>query len=79
MTPVSNLAAEMSSPESRRTAALALGLVVLVTIICWPSLIGRIQYAKTRAELAAIRDAATGAELAPIGKLFTTTGTHARR
>jgi S1-C subfamily serine protease len=72
MTPVSNLAAEMSSPASRRTAALALGLVVLVTIICWPSLVGRIQYAKTRAELAAIRDAATGAELAPIGKLFTT-------
>ena len=33
MTPVSNLAAEMSSPASRRTAALALGLVVLVTII----------------------------------------------
>jgi len=62
----------MSSPESRRTLVLVLGLVVLVTIICWPSLAGRIQYAKTRAELAAIRDAATGAELAPIGKLFTT-------
>ena len=47
-------------------------LVVLVAILCWPALMGRIQYAKTRAELAAIRDVAIGAELAPVGKLFTT-------
>lgn len=51
---------------------LMLCLVVLVAILCWPSLMGRIQYAKTRAELAAIRDVASGAELAPVGKLFTT-------
>jgi S1-C subfamily serine protease len=31
-----------------------------------------VQYAKTRAELAAIRDAAAGAELRSVGKLFTT-------
>jgi S1-C subfamily serine protease len=33
---------------------------------------GRIQYAKTRAELSAIRDAASKAELRSVGKLFTT-------
>ena len=55
-----------------RTLVLMLCLVVLVAILCWPALMGRIQYAKTRAELAAIRDVAIGAELAPVGKLFTT-------
>jgi S1-C subfamily serine protease len=49
-----------------------LGLVILVTLIVWPSLQGRIQYARTRAELAAIRDAAGQAELTSVGKLFTT-------
>jgi serine protease Do len=55
-----------------RTTLLSLGLVTLVGLIVWPSLAGRIQYAKTRAELAAIRDAAAGAELRSVGKLFTT-------
>ncbi len=63
-----------SSPQqpSVRTAILALGLVLLVALIVWPSFMGRIQYARTRAELAAIRDAAGQAELASVGKLFTT-------
>ena len=61
-----------STAASRRTLLLSLGLVALVAMIAWPSLVGRIQYAKTRAELAAIRDAAIGTELAPVGKLFTT-------
>jgi serine protease Do len=60
------------SAASRRTFILSLGLAVLVGMIAWPSFVGRIQYARTRAELAAIRDAAIGAELAPVGKLFTT-------
>ena len=55
-----------------RTLILFSGLVALVGLIVWPSLAGRIQYAKTRAELAAIRDAAAGAELRSVGKLFTT-------
>ena len=55
-----------------RTLALFAGLVTLVGLISWPSLAGRVQYAKTRAELAAIRDAAAGAELRSVGKLFTT-------
>jgi serine protease Do len=55
-----------------RTALLFLGLVGLVGLIVWPSFVGRMQYAKTRAELAAIRDAAAGAELTSVGKLFTT-------
>jgi S1-C subfamily serine protease len=55
-----------------RTLALATGLVVLVGLLAWPSFVGRIQYAKTRAELAAIRDAASQAELRSVGKLFTT-------
>lgn len=54
------------------TAILFLGLVVLVGLITWPSFIGRIQYARTRAELAAIADAAAGAKLVPVAKLFTT-------
>jgi serine protease Do len=60
------------STSSRRTLLLSLGLVALVTMIAWPSFVGRIQYARTRAELAAIRDAAIGTELAPVAKLFTT-------
>ena len=58
--------------SGRRTLVLCTGLVTLVGLIVWPSLAGRIQYAKTRAELAAIRDAAAGAELRSVGKLFTT-------
>lgn len=55
-----------------RTAILAVGLAILVALLVWPSFVGRIQYARTRAELAAIRDAAGQAELAAVGKLFTT-------
>jgi S1-C subfamily serine protease len=62
---------EASSPASRRTLLLSLGLVGLVAMIVWPSLVARVQYARTRAELSAIRDAAIGTELAPVGKLFT--------
>jgi S1-C subfamily serine protease len=54
-----------------RTLTLATGLVVLVGLIAWPSIVGRIQYAKTRAELAAIRDAALGDVLTVVGKMFT--------
>ena len=68
---VPNPAPKPSSAASRRTLLLALGLVGLVAMIIWPSLMGRIQYARTRAELAAMRDAAIGTELAPVGKLFT--------
>ncbi|MFO0422573.1 MAG: S1C family serine protease [Planctomycetia bacterium] len=60
-----------SSPATRRTLLLSLGLVGLVAMIVWPSLVARVQYARTRAELAAMRDAAIGTELAPVGKLFT--------
>ncbi|MFM8633255.1 MAG: S1C family serine protease [Planctomycetia bacterium] len=56
----------------RRTLLLFAGLVVLVGMIAWPSFMGRVQYARTRAELRAIRDAAKGAEMTTIGKLFTT-------
>jgi serine protease Do len=55
-----------------RTAILFAGFVLLVGLIAWPSLEGRIRYAQTRAELAAIADAAAGARLAPVAKLFTT-------
>jgi serine protease Do len=55
-----------------QTAVLFLGFVLLVGLIAWPSFLGRIQYARTRAELAAIADAAAGARLAPVAKLFTT-------
>jgi len=65
-----------SPPETRgtnaRTLVLFTGLVALVGLIVWPSFAGRLHYAKTRAELAAIRDAAAGAELRSVGKLFTT-------
>jgi serine protease Do len=57
---------------NRRTLLLFLGLVALVGLIVWPSMAGRIQYAKTRAELSAIRDAAAKAELRSVGKMFTT-------
>jgi len=77
----------MSQPaESRavgwaawRTTILAAGLVALVALIAWPSFVGRIQYARTRAELAAIADAAAGARLAPVAKLFTTPPSTATR
>ncbi|NDC53092.1 MAG: PDZ domain-containing protein [Planctomycetia bacterium] len=65
-------AATPSSTATRRTLALSLGLMALVALIAWPSFLARIHYARTRAELAAIRDAAIGAELAPVGKMFTT-------
>jgi serine protease Do len=70
------MTARTASPNSpsagTRTALLALGLALLVALIVWPSFMGRIQYARTRAELAAIRDAAGRAELKAVGKLFTT-------
>jgi serine protease DegQ len=55
-----------------QTAILALGLVILVALIAAPGVMERIQYAKVRGELAAVRDAAAVRELAPVGKLFTT-------
>jgi S1-C subfamily serine protease len=64
--------ARHDASASRRTLLLFLGLVTLVGLIAWPSLAGRLQYARTRAELRAIRDAADGAELSSVGKLFTT-------
>ena len=57
---------------SRKTVVLFCGLVVLIGLIVWPSLLGRIQYAQTRAELRAIRDAAMVSELSSVGKMFTT-------
>ena len=55
-----------------RTLTLFGGLIVLVTLLAWPSFVGRVHYARTRAELRAIRDAAAVAELSSVGKLFTT-------
>ena len=60
-----------ANAASRRTLLLTLGFVALTGLIVWPSLVARVQYARTRAELSAIRDAAIGTELAPVGKLFT--------
>ncbi len=57
---------------SRKTVVLFCGLVVLIGLIVWPSVLGRIQYAQTRAELRAIRDAAMVSELSSVGKMFTT-------
>ncbi len=57
---------------SWRTVILFAGFVVLVGLIAWPSFVGRIQYARTRAELNAIADAAGEARLAPVAKIFTT-------
>jgi S1-C subfamily serine protease len=62
----------MSTGGSSRTLALFGGFVLLVGMLVWPSFAGRLQYARTRAELRAIRDAAQGAELTSVGKLFTT-------
>ncbi|MFM9057839.1 MAG: S1C family serine protease [Planctomycetaceae bacterium] len=67
----------MSGPDggtaaNRRTLVLFVGLVLLVSLVALPPLAGRLQYARTRAELRAIRDAATVAELSTVGKLFTT-------
>jgi len=61
-----------TSPAAWRTTILFVGLVTLIVLVAWPSFLGRIQYARTRAELAAIADAAAGARLAPVAKLFTT-------
>jgi serine protease Do len=61
-----------ATPANRRTLLLFAGLVALVGLIAWPSFVGRMQYARTRAELAAIRDAAARAELTSVGKMFTT-------
>jgi len=61
-----------SQAANRRTSWLVLGFVGLVAMILWPSFMGQIHYQRTRSELRAIRDAAAGAELASIGKLFTT-------
>ena len=63
-----------SSPTNadRRTLLLFLGFVTLVGLIAWPSFVGQMQYARTRAELAAIRDSAAQAELKSVGKMFTT-------
>ena len=61
-----------ATAANRRTLLLVLGLVALVGLIAWPSFVGRMQYARTRAELAAIRDAAAQAELTLVGKMFTT-------
>ena len=69
---MSRAEATAGSAAAWRTTILFAGLVVLVALIAWPSLAGRIQYARTRAELKAIADAAAGARLAPVAKLFTT-------
>jgi serine protease Do len=61
-----------SVAANRRTLVLVGGLIALVGMIAWPSFMGRIHYARTRAEIAAIKDAAAGAELTSVGKLFTT-------
>ena len=67
-----DLTAGRETAAGRRTLVLFVGLVALVTLIVWPSFAGRLQYARTRGELRAIRDAAQVGELAPVGKLFTT-------
>jgi serine protease Do len=61
-----------SAAANRRTLILFCSLVLLVGLIAWPSLAGRLHYAKVRAELRAIRDAAKVAELSSVGKMFTT-------
>jgi serine protease Do len=57
---------------NRRTLFLFAGLLAVVALIAWPSFVARVHYARTRAELAALRDAALGAEMSTVGKLFTT-------
>lgn len=54
-----------------RTLILVAMFVFLIGLIALPSFIGRIQYAMTKAELTAISDSAANAELATVGKLFT--------
>ena len=61
-----------SSAPSLQTAILSLGFVALVAMIAAPSVRERMEYARVRGELQAIRDAAKVRELAPVGKLFTT-------
>ena len=61
-----------SRAANLRTLLMVAGLVVLVGFITWPSLLARIHYSRVRSELRAIRDAAAGAELKSVGKLFTT-------
>ena len=56
-----------STAANQRTLLLFGGLVLLVTLIAWPSLAGRLQYAKVRAELRAIRDAAVTGVRWPTG------------
>lgn len=63
---------DTAQAANRRTLLLVAGFVALVGLIAWPSFVGRMHYARTRAEIAAIRDAASGAELSAVGKLFTT-------
>jgi S1-C subfamily serine protease len=63
---------DSAQAANRRTLLLVAGFVALVGLIAWPSFVGRMHYARTRAEIAAIRDAASGAELSAVGKLFTT-------
>jgi len=63
---------DTAQAANRRTLLLVAGFVALVALIAWPSFVGRMHYARTRAEIAAIRDAASGAELSAVGKLFTT-------
>lgn len=64
--------APSSAAANRRTLLLFAGLVAVVGLIAWPSLVARVHYARTRAELAALRDAALGAEMTTVGKMFTT-------
>ena len=61
-----------SQAANRRTLYLVLGFLGFMAMILWPSFMGQIHYQRTRSELRAIRDAAAGAELASVGKLFTT-------
>ena len=61
-----------AAAANRRTLALFAGLVVLVGLLVWPSVVDRLHYARTRAELRALRDAAAIAELTSVGKIFTT-------
>jgi S1-C subfamily serine protease len=63
---------DTAQAANRRTLLLVAGFVALVGLIAWPSFVGRMHYARIRAEIAAIRDAASGAELSAVGKLFTT-------
>lgn len=66
------MTADTAQAANRKTLVLVAGFVALVGLIAWPSFVGRMHYARTRAEIAAIRDAASGAELSAVGKLFTT-------